>query len=164
MVIPAVLSSIIFRGFIYSLIWWLLVDGAVSSWIIGVPIVLLATFISIKLLPVIPMSLIGTLKFIPFFLWHSLLGGFDAAKRVFYAKIAISPTIFNYSWRLPAGLSRVFMAKVVSLLPGTLAVELEGEFLQIHALDDSVDFTKELILVENKVAEMLKLNLSVNKK
>lgn len=109
-----------------------------------------------------PVSFIGLVKFIPFFLWHSLLGGFDVAKRAFSPKVIISPAILNYRWRLPLGLSRVFMANIVSLLPGTLSVELDKEYLQIHVLDDSIDFDAELILVENKVAELFKLNLSAS--
>ena len=150
----------LFRVSVFSLLWLLLVNGAMNSWVIGVPMVLLATTVSIKLLPETPISFIALLNFIPFFLWHSLLGGFDVAKRVFYPKVAISPAIFNYRWRLPLGLSRVFMANTVSLLPGTLSVELNKEYLQIHVLDDSIDFTSVLMLVEKRVAEIFKLNLS----
>lgn len=156
------IRRVLFSVSVFSLLWIIFVDGALNSWIVGVPIVLLVTFISIKLLPITPISFIGLLKFIPFFLWHSLLGGFDVARRVFYLKVAISPAILNYRWRLPLGLSRIFMANTVSLLPGTLSVELDKEYLQIHVLDDSVDFTAELILVENKVAELFKQNLSAS--
>lgn len=154
------LTRFLFRVSIFSLLWILLVDGAMNSWVIGLPMVFLSTVVSIKLLPETPLSFIAILKFIPFFLWHSLLGGFDVAKRVFYPKVPISPTIFYYRWRLPLGLSRVFMANVVSLLPGTLSVELDKEYLQIHVLDDNIDFTSVLMLVEKRVAEIFKLNVS----
>lgn len=154
------ITSILFRITAFSFLWLLFVNGAIDSWVVGVPMVLLSTFISIKLLPITSLSFMGVVKFIPFFLWHSLLGGFDVAKRVFYTEVNISPTMFRYRWRLPEGLSRVFMAKVVSLLPGTLVVDLEDEYLEIHALDDSIDFTSELMLVEKRVAEMFKINVS----
>lgn len=151
-----------FRVLAFSLSWIVFVNGALNSWVIGIPTVIIAASISMKLLPSIPVSFIGLVKFIPFFLWYSLLGGFDVAKRVFFPKVTISPAILHYRWRLPLGLSRVFMANTVSLLPGTLSVELDKEYLQIHVLDESIDFDAELILVENKVAELFKLNLSAS--
>ncbi|PHS37331.1 MAG: cation transporter [Sulfurovum sp.] len=154
------ITNFFLRVLAFSLLWIVLVNGALDSWVIGIPMVIMATFISIKLLPSTPISFIGLVKFIPFFLWHSLLGGFDVAKRVFYAEVKISPTMFLYRWRLPEGLSRVFMAKVVSLFPGTLAVDLGGEYLQIHALDDSVDLRLELMSIEKKVADMFKIDIS----
>jgi len=154
------LVRFLFRITVFSLLWLLLVNGAVNSWVIGVPVVLLATTVSIKLLPETPLSFMALLNFIPFFLWHSLLGGFDVAKRVFTPKVAISPEILNYRWRLPLGFSRVFMANTVSLLPGTLSVELDKKYLQIHVLDDSIDFTSELMLLEKRVADIFKVKVS----
>ncbi len=72
--------------------------------------------------------------------------------------------MLRYRWRLPEGLSRVFMSKVVSLLPGTLVIALEGEYMEIHALDDSGDVTSELMLVEKRVAELFNINISEIKK
>jgi len=44
-------STIVSRGGLFSLIWWVLTDGTVSSWWIGVPAVLLAVSSSIALIP-----------------------------------------------------------------------------------------------------------------
>ena len=32
-------ATLLSRGFVFALIWWILSDGAVASWLIGVPAV-----------------------------------------------------------------------------------------------------------------------------
>jgi multisubunit Na+/H+ antiporter MnhE subunit len=95
----------------------------------------------------------------PFFLWRSLYGGVDVARRALHPKLPISPGLFDYRWRLPPGLPRVFMANTVSLLPGTLSAELGEEYLHVHVLDRSGDFIPELSIVEEHVARLFGLHL-----
>lgn len=147
------------RAVFFALIWWALTDGAINSWLIGVPAVFFATIVSVWLLPGLSISLMGLLRFTPFFLMHSLRGGIDVAKRVLHPKLPISPALVCYRWRLPQGLSRVFMANTVSLLPGTLSADLEEEYLHVHVLDQTADFVSEMNLLEERVAQIFKLSL-----
>ncbi len=147
------------RAVFFALVWWVLTDGDMGSWLIGLPLVLVATLVSVSLLPGFSISLLGTVRFVPFFLWHSLRGGVDVAKRVLHPELPISPAMVCYRWRLPPGLSRVFMANVVSLLPGTLSAELEAEQLHVHVLDQTADFDSEMPLLEERVAQMFGLSL-----
>ncbi len=147
------------RAVLFTLIWLILVDGEVGSWLIGVPVVLFATFASVRLLPGFSISVSGMVRFVPFFLWQSLRGGTDVAMRVLSPKLSIAPAMLSYRWRLPPGLSRVFMANVVSLLPGTLSAELEDDLLNVHVLDETADFDAEMILLEERVAQMFGLSL-----
>ena len=59
---------------------------------------------------------------------------------------------------IPPGLPRVFMANTVSLLSGTLSVELTTElnrdFLTVHVLDRKKAVTTELETVEQCVARL----------
>lgn len=136
------------------LIWWVLTDGAASSWWIGVPAVLLALLASIALIPPLPFVWLGLVRFVPFFLIHSLLGGIDVARRVFQPRLPISPDLVEYPLRLPPGLAQVIMVNTVSLLPGTLAAELGQDILKIHVLDSGSDFETELIAIEEHVARL----------
>ncbi len=124
------------RAVLFALMWWILTDGAIASWWVGAPVVLFATLVSVVLLPPITWSLPGVVRFVPFFLWRSLYGGVDVARRAMHPRLPISPGLFCYQWRLPPGLPRVFMANTVSLLPGTLSVELGADGLQVHVLDE----------------------------
>ncbi len=149
------------RAVVFALIWWILVDGELSSWPVGVPVVIIATLVSIMLLPPTSGSLKGLIRFVPFFLWHSLRGGVDVLRRVMHPQLLISPKIYDYRWRLQTDLSRVLMVNVVSLLPGTLSVDLDDEYLRIHVLDQTGDFASELAVIEVRVAELFGLDLSI---
>jgi multicomponent Na+:H+ antiporter subunit E len=139
---------------IFLLLWWLLTDGAASSWWIGIPAVLLALVISFSLaLPTI--SLWSKLPgFLLFFFLHSLQGGMDVARRVFRRNMLIAPVLYEYTMRLPIGLPQVMMANSVGLLPGTLSVEIENNVLTVHVLDKHTDFKAELEAVERNIARM----------
>ena len=122
------------RSLVFALLWWVLTGGAPDSWFIGVPVILLATRVSITLQPPVSWSLSALLRFIPFFLWHSLCAGIDVARRALDPRLPISPGFYRYRWRLPPGLARVVMANTVSLLPGTLSAELDEEHLHVPVL------------------------------
>jgi multicomponent Na+:H+ antiporter subunit E len=147
------------RAVLFALLWWILTDGAMGSWLVGVPVVLFTTLVSVVLLPQFSWSLPGIARFVPFFLWRSLYGGVDVARRALHPRLPISPRLFDYRWRLPQGLPRVFMANTVSLLPGTLSAELDEEHLRVHVLDETRVITRELEVLEEKVARVFGLNL-----
>jgi len=151
-----------FRAVLFALLWWMLTEGAADSWLVGAPVVVLAALASGVLLPGTAWSLPGLLRFIPFFLWHSLRGGVDVAGRALHPRLPISPGLLKHQWRLPTGLPRVFMANTVSLLPGTLSAELGEEFLHVHVLDLSGAFEAELTVIEARVAKMFGLNLAAD--
>ncbi len=159
MTISTTFSAVSFRIVLFAILWWVITETATDSWFIGVPVIVLATFASVLLLPSIPLSLSGILRFIPFFLWRSLCGGIDVARRALHPRLPISPEIVAYRWRLPPGLPRVFMANVVSLLPGTLSAELDAEYLHVHVLDQMAGFASELNMVEKHVAQVFALKL-----
>lgn len=153
-------ATIMVRALLFSLIWWILSDGAIASWLIGVPAVLLAVAASVALLPPVTVAWSGLLRFVPFFLRHSLLGGLDVARRAFLPDMPINPDLIAYPLRLPPGLPRVFMANTVSLLPGTLCAALDHNVLTVHVLDRQTGFLAELQAVEQRVARMFNLSLS----
>ena len=147
------------RGILFSLMWWILTDGAMYSWLVGIPIVLIATLVSVMLMPPLSWSLLGIMRFIPYFLLYSIRGGVDVAMRAIHPQLPISPGLLDYRFRLPPGLPRVFMANTVSLLPGTLSVELDEEILQIHVLDETGVIEEELNILENRLADIFGIEL-----
>ena len=150
------------RGMMFLLIWWVLTDGTSSSWWIGVPAVLLAGTVSAALIPPVPIVWFELLKFVPFFLLRSLLGGVDVAWRAFQPNLPIAPDLIEYPLRLSPGLPLVFMTNIVNLLPGTLTAEFDQTVLKVHVLDKRKDFMTELDAVEQRVARIFGTSLLVS--
>ncbi len=142
------------RSGLFALLWWILADGAESSWWIGVPAVLVAVAASTLLLPPLPFLWHELLRFAPLFLIRSLLGGVDVARRAFHPEMPIAPDIIAYRLKLPPGLPRVFMANTISLLPGTLSAGLDRDVLQVHILGGRKGFLAEIESVEKGVARL----------
>lgn len=147
-------STVISRVLLYAIMWWVLTDSTAGSWWIGVPAVACATFVSVALIPSSGIVWREVIGFVPFFLWHSLKGGVDVARRAFHPRMPIAPELIDYPLRLPPGLPRVILVNIVSLLPGTLSVTLDVQILKIHVLDSRGDVMSEVEALEYRVARM----------
>ncbi|WP_028108033.1 Na+/H+ antiporter subunit E [Ferrimonas futtsuensis] len=147
------------RAAAFALLWWMLSDGAMASWWVGVPAVLLATLTSMKLVAPFGVSPMGFARFIPHFIWYSLRGGIDVAWRVFHPQRPIAPALIDFPLRLPSDMARVFMANTVSLLPGTLSAELGSRWLRVHVLDGRKTVIPELLELERIIAQVFGIAL-----
>lgn len=151
------------RALLFILIWWILTDGVIASWWVGVPVVLLTTIVSMMLFAPCSCSLTGFIRIIPFFLWHSLCGAADVARRALHPQLPISPGLYRYRWHLTPGLAQVFMADMVSLLPGTLSIDLHNDYLYVHVLDMKGTFISDLSILEEYVAKLFGIDLMLDR-
>lgn len=137
-------------------LWWLLTSGAPSSWVIGAPVVLLAAWSvqSRKTQAGNRFSLRGLMLFLPFFAWESIVGGIDVARRVLAPSPAIEPGYLDYQMRLSDIRAQMLFVNTVSLLPGTLAADLDGSTVRVHALDVRENVHAELQKLERVVAKI----------
>jgi multicomponent Na+:H+ antiporter subunit E len=142
--------------FALAFLWWLLSNGDLSSWIVGAPVVLAAAWAGQRINPNhgVGMSLAGVLKFLPFFLSESLRGGIDVARRVLSPRLDVAPGFLTYRTRLSGPQARLLFVNSVSLLPGTLAADLQDDRLTIHALDSDAEFAEDLARLETAVARV----------
>lgn len=93
------------------------------------------------------------LRFLPYFLSISLRGGVDVARRAFSPSMPLAPEFLDYRLRVePGGSAAVFFASVISLVPGTLCVSIEGELVGVHVLDRRTKVFDELARLERRVA------------
>ncbi len=153
-------TVLLLRGGLFAIVWWTLSGGDNQSWWVGAPAVVLAVIASRFLLPPVPLAWWELAKFAPLFLWRSLLGGIDVAKRAIGPRMSISPQLVQYRLRLPGRLPRVALLNIMSLLPGTLSAALDGDVLQVHVLDGDGDFLAELEALEYRVALISGLSLA----
>lgn len=137
-------------------LWWLLSGGQTASWWIGLPVIAAATWAVGRLNAdrAKTVSLAGGLVFAVFFLYESIRGGIDVALRTLAPRMRIRPGFTVYHTRLKHREARVLFANCVSLLPGTLAADLNGDRLDVHLLNADVDAGKELGRLERAISRL----------
>jgi multicomponent Na+:H+ antiporter subunit E len=157
----AILRAAVGRGALLALVWLALTGADLRYAPLAVAIVGGATAVSLALVPPARSRLrpAGAIRFVPFFVRQSLLGGIDVARRALAPARPIEPDFIAYHLRLPAGAPRTTFTAVVSLLPGTLSTELTDDALIIHVLDRRLDTAATLANLERRVADMFGVDL-----
>ena len=137
----------------YALLWALLTGGSPGSWLIGGPAAALATaagaYLSRNASNFQPWAALT--RFLPFFIYQSLRGAWDVARRAVSPNLPIQPGRFRYPCHLPPGPARVFFTAVVSLQPGTLFVADHGTELELHTVALDQPWQRELGHMEHRV-------------
>ena len=136
---------------------WLALTGADPGGIaIGIVAVAAATGLSLALMPPrAGVALWPLAIMVPGFLWRSLLGGLDVARRVFDPRLPLRPGWKILRTRLPDG-GKVALGGEFSLMPGTLVAGSKGDRLLIHMLDTGQDITGEIAREEACFARALR--------
>lgn len=101
-------------------------------------------------------SLPGLMRFVPWFLMQSLVGGFDVARRALHPCLPLAIREVDHSLALPPGQARSVFIGVLSLLPGTLACDLNGDRLRVHSLTG--DPHAALAALERRIAALYALD------
>jgi len=74
--------------------------------------------------------------------------------RALKPSMPLNPGFLRYSLTLEPGPPRIFFVNCVSLLPGTLSAELEGDDLVLHALDTGSEVLAETRRTELRVKQL----------
>ena len=131
-----------FLFFISLLIVWILLAG--TDWqeiIIGAIISLLLTIIFFSKATIFsefnlnPKAIFYFLIYIIIFIWELIKSNIDVAIRVIQPTIPINPGIVKVKTKLKSRLGRIILANSITLTPGTLTVETNGEDYYIHWID-----------------------------
>lgn len=149
-------KTLLSRSILFALLWWVLAEGRHDGWPLGAAAVFFATWASLRLLPPDdhPIRIAGLIHFLSFFLWHSVRGGWQVAGMALRGRTALQPGLIEFSVNLPPGGPRVLLANTLSLMPGTLAVELSGTSLQLHVLDERLPIIAETQALQAVIARM----------
>lgn len=148
------------RTAIMAALWWVLTEGAAGSWVVGAPVAVLCGALSACMLPPLRWSFTGACRFWPFFLWNSLRGALDVAWRTFHRRLPLDPGIVEHRSRSSLILAEVSVANTVSLLPGTLTVDVDQRNLYVHALDKGREVRESLERSERIVAALFGTSLT----
>jgi multicomponent Na+:H+ antiporter subunit E len=161
--ISAFLYKALPRGLLFAGLWGLLTAGDPASWLVGTPVVLAALAASLWLqpAPILPFHPVGVAKFLSFFLWQSLLGGFRVALLALNPWSQPRPAVLTLSLRLPEESARILLANTLSLLPGTVSSALSEDAIRLHVLDarQPLEQERDLRELETRIARLLKIPL-----
>lgn len=72
------------------------------------------------------------LCYVPYFLYFCVRANLDVAYRVIHPDLPIRPGIVKVRTRLSTDLAKTFLANSITLTPGTLTVDIEGQDLYVH--------------------------------
>lgn len=136
-----------------ALLWWVLAGGAALLEPLALLAIGLAAAASLLLPAGRPLALRpGALPGLAgFFLRSSFLGGLDVARRALHPRLPVRPGFVTYRSELAHGPPLTLFMAVISLLPGTLSVRLEGRLLTLHVLDRDADTRAALIALEQRI-------------
>ena len=77
--------------------------------------------------------------YVPYFLYYCLKANVDVAARVVHPDVPIRPGIVKITTTLESDLARTFLANSITLTPGTLTIDIDGQDLYIHWINIDTD-------------------------
>jgi multicomponent Na+:H+ antiporter subunit E len=129
-----------FLCLIAALVLWMLLFWSLDPWVIGTG-VFFALIVGALLgdiypdgLPKLlnPLRWLFFLVYLPYFLYYCIRANFDVAVRVIHPDVPIKPGIVKVRTTLTSDMAKTFLANSITLTPGTLAIDIDGQDLYIH--------------------------------
>ncbi len=154
------LYFIIIRFCVFLMVWLLLTQANLDALSFAVILLPLATLISLYLFKpnhtyYATLNIAFLPRFLVYFVKESLSGGVNTALLAINPRAQLSPTLVTVTVTLENESARVVFAQIVSLLPGTLSVHLDGQTLVVHTLNQNKqDTTKALLKCENMMNKL----------
>lgn len=149
-------GSLWWRLLLFAGLWWVLAEGRNDAWLPGGAVVLAAAWASVRLgRPAsVSISLTGLAGFLRFFLWSSIRGGIQVADMALRGPTALRPALIELSVNLPPGGERVLLVNTLSLMPGSVGVDLQGATLQLHVLDAGLPVVTDVQALEAAIGRL----------
>ncbi|MEQ8290542.1 MAG: Na+/H+ antiporter subunit E [Gammaproteobacteria bacterium] len=139
-------KSIHVAGMVITLVaLWLLLSGHYTPLVTGLGLlsVLLVAWISIR------MDLLEydqpdvfrqTVRSVPYGFWllkEIVLANIDVIKRILDPTLPISPRLVDIPSTQVDELARVAYANSITLTPGTISIDVEGKYIEVHTLSEN---------------------------
>jgi multicomponent Na+:H+ antiporter subunit E len=137
----AILVLLIWMGLTWSVRWEDLLTGLVFS-------LLIALFVS-KMYPehlasaLNPRRWLWVLIFVPYFIIYCVRANLDVAYRVLHRDTPIRPGFIKVHTSLKSEMARTMLANSITLTPGTLTVDIDGQDLYVHWINVSGEGVEE---------------------
>jgi multicomponent Na+:H+ antiporter subunit E len=151
------LSSLGWRAALLILIWAMLAgDWPWENGLLALALVAAALFSSCHLCPPAPIGLRPwqVVRFLPWFLGQSLVGGIDVAQRALNPRMPLDSGFIVMPFQAPPGPPRIALIWIMSLLPGTAAVHWRDSDISVHVLDRKLHTVEKLQELERRVTAL----------
>ena len=143
------------RFALFGAVWIVLTSAEPGGMLAGALAVPAAVWMSLRLLPARrPVVLWRLALHAPRFLYGSVAGGVDVARRAFSPSMPLDPGWIAVPVDLPDA-GRVALGAELSLMPGTLAAGTQGDRLLVHLLDCKAGFDATIPQEAAAMAEIL---------
>jgi multicomponent Na+:H+ antiporter subunit E len=122
------------------LLFWVLLNGSLGGDVLAVGVVvsaLIASFFRGNLawfsgLRLTPKALLTTVAYVFYYLKELIKSNVNVAMIVLSPELPLKPGIVKVRTKLKTPMGRMLLCNSITLTPGTLTVELEGEWIYIH--------------------------------
>lgn len=134
---PTVSAVLLFATLLF---FWVLLNGSLANDVIAIGVVaaaLIAIFFRGHLawfseLRLTPKALATTVAYVFYYLKELIKSNINVASIVLAPSLPVNPGIVTVRTRLKSAMGRMLLANSITLTPGTLTVDIDGEFLHIH--------------------------------
>ncbi|MEW8658464.1 MAG: Na+/H+ antiporter subunit E [Candidatus Thiodiazotropha endolucinida] len=129
--------------FILIFLLWLMLSGnlALAKVVSGLVVASVVTLASRPHLPLFsglrlsPAAILPFISYLAVFLAALIRANLDMARRVLSPSLPLNPGVVEVKTRLKSSLGRLILANSITLTPGTLTVDLQGDSILIHWVD-----------------------------
>jgi len=126
--------------FAFLLLFWCLLNGSLAAGVlgVGVGVALVIILFSRGWMTFLtgfrytPKAIWATLLYLLFFFKELMKANLRLAKIVLSPSLPINPGFVKVRTKLENPMARLLLANSITLTPGTLTVEMEGEWLYVH--------------------------------
>jgi len=125
-------------------ILWLLLSGYYTLLLLslGLLSIVLVTLISLRMNLIAydqPETFVQFIKYIPYCFWliiEILKSNIDVCKRILNPALPISPRWITIKSSQSSELGKIIYANSITLTPGTISIDVEGDGIEVHALSE----------------------------
>lgn len=126
--------------FIIAFLLWLLLTWSLEypRLLIGVAVAIVSMLVYGAIFTKEPRKFANPLRYlifvyyIPIFFYHCIKANLDVMYRVIHPEMPIKPGIVKVRTSLRTDMGKTFLANSITLTPGTMSVDIDGEYLYIH--------------------------------
>jgi multicomponent Na+:H+ antiporter subunit E len=146
-------------------LWVLLTPKDMQEIWVGLAVSALVAIFTLRLEPVLgdlrltPKAFVYAVIYLFVFIKELIVSNLDVARRVINPKLPIKPGIVKVKTKLNSNIAKTILANSITLTPGTLTVDIKGEYLYIHWIEiqheDLEGATQDIVTKFEKYLEVI---------